>query len=297
MHKFLLFLLFPATLPFQLFAQKVSGHPRFSQGKTIIVSMEVKNTIAQQAGGQAIDFATNGTALHSFTITNATDDNTTLHHRLQRLSFGFDGMGQQSSFDSDNKKDRQSPFGKLFDEMLTKQYDMVIDIPGNTLMTIPEKIELSKQDDRLVVITTMLKDLTSVIYPPKKGTASFFKVLPDYEIGTGDSWTETTDTDSEKATTVNTLSAITDTTLVIAFKTNSTLLLHWEIMGTPAKTNLTNTTTGTIVLDKATGIIREKTSVTDSNGSTEAMGAVLPLTGKTTITTTVKQEEEQKKKL
>lgn len=289
MQKFLFFFFLPVVLPVSLLAQKVSGHPRFSQGNTITITTEIKNTVAQQAGGQAIDFSTQGGVLHTYTVTNTTEENTTLHHRLQRLHFGFEGMGQESSFDSDDKKALQSAFGKLFLEMQAKQYDMIIDVPGTTLLTIPQKIELGKQDDRLVIITNMLKDLTNVIYPPQKGAGSFFKVLPAYEVGIGDSWVDTTITDSEKAITVSTLTAITDSTLIVSFKTNSTVLLEWEMMGTSAKTNLNNTTTGTTVVDKATGLIRERTSTTESNGNTEAMGAVLPLTGKTTITTRVAQ--------
>lgn len=290
MHKPLLFLSFLSALSAQLSGQIVSGRLHFDQGKTLTITVELKSTIAQQAGGQAIDFSTNGTAVHSFTVTNVTDDNTTLHHRLQRIAFEFDGMGQKISFDPDKKNRQQDLFGKQFDEILAKKYDVVIDPAGTTLMAIPEKVELTKQDERLVIITNMLKDLTSVIYPPKKGTASFFRILPGYEAGIGDSWTDTVDTEQERSVTVNTLSAITDSTIVVDFKTSSVISIQSEMMGMQAKTNLSNTGTGKIILDRATGIIREKTSVTDSNGSTEVMGSVLPLTGKTTITMRVKQD-------
>ena len=53
---------------------------------------------------------------------------------------------------------------------------------------------------------------------------------------------------------------------------------------------MNNKTTGKIILDKATGIIRQKTSTTDSNGSTEAMGGTLPVTSKTTTVITVKPQ-------
>ena len=243
--------------------------------------------MAQQAGGQAIDFSTTGSATHSFRVTNTTDDNTTLHHEVQRIGFSFDGMGQKVNYDTDHKK--KSPLSQQFDELLGKKYDMIIDPAGKTLRAIPEKIELGKQDDRMMIITNMLKDLTGVVYPPAKGSASFFSVLPAGETGIGDSWTETVNTDTEKATTVSTLSAITDSTIVVDFKTNSVVSIKAEMMGMETKTSLTNTTTGQIILDKKTGIIRERTSVTDTNGNTEVMGSTLPLTGKTTITMRVTQ--------
>ena len=54
-------------------------------------------------------------------------------------------------------------------------------------------------------------------------------------------------------------------------------------MGMETTTNFNNKTTGKIIVDKATNIIREKNSVTDSKGTTEAMGNSIPVTSKTTI--------------
>jgi hypothetical protein len=290
MHKLLpgLFLLSVACFP--AFGQKVTGKLLFEQGKTITINMQVNSSIAQQAGNQAIDFATEGAAKHSYKVTNTTDNSTSLHHDLARLWFRFEGMGQKRSFDSDNPKDRQSQFGKQFDEICSKKYDVVIDTTGKTLMTIPQKIELTQQDERLVVIANMLRDLTSVIYPPQKGTASFFKVMPGYEVGIGDTWTDTTSTPGETSATSYTLSSITDSVFTVDFKTLAVSAIKSEIMGNIVTTNLTNTTTGKITLDKVTGIIREKTSTTSSSGTAEALGSSLPIHGKTTISIVVEQE-------
>jgi hypothetical protein len=272
------------------FGQKVSGKLKFDQGKTLTINMEITSTIAQQAGNQAIDFATEGAVLHSYKVTNATDNNTSLHHALNRLWFRFEGMGQKRSFDSDNPKDKQGQFGKQFDEICSKKYDIVIDTIGKTLMTIPQKIELTQQDERLIIIASMLKDLTSVIYPPRKGTASFFKVMPGYEVGIGDTWTDTTNTGSETSATSYTLAAITDSTYTVDFKTLAISVIRSEIMGNQVATNLTNTIAGKIILDRSTGIIREKTSITNSSGAAEAMGGSMPINGKTIINILVRQE-------
>src|SRR5262245_2203874 len=87
------------------FSQKIAGKIVFQQGQTIGISVELKTTVSQEAGGQAIDFTADGTAFHTFKVTNATENNNTLHHDVKRLAFHFDGMGQKRSFDSDNAKD------------------------------------------------------------------------------------------------------------------------------------------------------------------------------------------------
>jgi hypothetical protein len=289
MHQFILnFLFVVAVTP--LCAQKVSGKLQFATGEKFTVNMEIKNTVAQQAGGQAIDFLVTGSLAHHYRITDAGSDNTTLHHELDALDFQFQGMGQKRSFDSKRKKDTEDVFEKQFEELLAGKYDLVIDRAGKTIKVVPEKIVLTSQDERLAIVTDMLSDLTSVVHPPKKESPSFFAVLPAREIAVGDKWTDSIKTENQKTVTISILSAITDSTIIVDFNSTSVSNVTTQRMGRPARTNLTNITTGKIILNRKTGIIREKTSVTESNGTTEAMGGSLPITGKTFITITVRRE-------
>jgi len=287
MQKTTLFFLLFLSAGIYSNAQKVSGKLSFQQGDTLAISVEVKHTIAQQAMGQAIDFNLNGHADHCYNVTNSTDDNNTLHHKVQKLQFNFDGMGQKKGFDSDNKKDIDGPFGKPIKEMLTKEFDIIIDPNGKTLLVRPEKVSLEKPDERFAIIANMLKDLTSVVYPPEKGNASFFKVLPEEGAAIGESWQETFKNENESGITTYTLSAATDSTLIVDFKTVSSSSSKAEMMGIETNTTMKSNAAGRIILDKATGIIREKTNTIEANGATEAMGNSMPIHSKTTISIVV----------
>jgi hypothetical protein len=270
-------------------AQKISGKLNLQQGDTLVINVEVKQTVAQQAMGQAIDFNVNGNAHHYYKVTNSTEDNSTLHHKVQKLHFDFDGMGQKRAFDSDNKKDIEGPFGKPIKEILTKEFDIIIDPNGKTLLVKPEKIALEKPDDRFAIIASMLKDLTSVVYPPEKGNASFFKVLPEEGAAIGESWQETFKNENESGITTYTLSAVTDSTVIVDFKTVSSSSTKAEMMGMETNTTMKSNAAGKIVLDKTTGIIREKTNTIEATGATEAMGNSMPINSKTIIAITVKR--------
>jgi Family of unknown function (DUF6263) len=270
------------------FSQKVSGKIEFQQGQTIGITIELKTTVSQEAGGNTIDFTADGTAIHSFKVTNATDENSTLRHQVNRIAFSFDGMGQKRSFDSENKKDPDQLFGKTVKDLLSKTYDMVVDPAGNVLIVRPEKIEQTNNDDRLSIVLNMLKDVTSIVYPPKKNEASFFKVLPEAGVALNESWTETGGDSSGVFKTTYTLSAITDSVLIVDVKGQSSTITNAEMMGMQTSTTMNNAYTGKIIIDKASGIIREKTMTTVSNGSTEAMGGTMPVTSKTTVTIKLK---------
>lgn len=276
---------------FDSFTQKVSGKLQMEQGKTYAVTMQVKTTIAQQAMGQAIDFLVDATGQHSFRVTNATEDNSTLNHSVQRVAFSFDGMGQKRNFDSDNEKDLNGPFGKPIKELLEKKYDMIINPGGTALMLLPEKVELTNNDPRMAIISNMMKDVFSMVQPPAKGAPSFFKVLPDTETGIGEPWTTSTTNENGKYDAAYNISAITDSTIVVDFVTSSTTVTKAEMMGNPTTTNLSNKSTGKIIIDRATGIIREKTETMDSTGNTETSFGSLPVTSKTITTITVSKKD------
>jgi hypothetical protein len=255
--------------------------------------MEVRNTVSQEAMGNAIDFIADGLATHEFKVTNTTDDNHTLHHQVRNFNFKFDGMGSKYSFNSGNEKDLKGFFGPTAKEILSKSYDMVIDQSGKVLLVKPEQIVLKKTDDRVTIIFNMLRDLTSLVYPPKKNEASFFKVLPDTAVSINQSWSESGEDEYGKFTTTYTLAAITDSTLIVNLEGKSSSVTKAEMMGTQTTTSMNNSYTGKVIIDKATGVIREKLVNTVSNGNTEAMGGNLPVTSKSTITIKVSLEPEQ----
>lgn len=287
MKRLLLFFLFNPIVLFS-FGQKISGKLKFDQGQALNITMQTKTTIAQQAMGQAIDFNIDATGIHEYKVTNYTDDNSTLNHQLKGISFAFDGMGQKRTFDSNNEKDLNGPFGKPIKDLLDKKFDMIIDPSGNTLMAVPEKIELTQNDSRMALVSNMMKDVFELVQPPKKGRASFFKVLPESEVGKGDTWTESYDIDGGKYNANYTLADITDSLIIIDFTATSTTITKAEMMGNETTTTMNNKSTGKILVDKVTGIMREKTITTESNGTTEAPFGSLPVTSRTSTVISVK---------
>ena len=273
-----------------IYGQKVSGILKFEQGKTLSIHMEIKTSVAQQAMGNAIEFTADGSAIHSYKVINATTDNTTLHHEANKIAFTFEGMGQKRSFNSGNETDMTGQFGEPVKNILSKKFDVIVDPNGKVLTIRPEKMDTLKADERLAIVLNMLKDITDVVYPPQKGEASFFKVLPINETAKGESWTDSLQNETGKFKTIYTLSAITYSTIVVEFTGNATTISKAMMMGRETTTTMNSTSIGKIILDKTTGIVKEKIINTESNGNTEAMGGAVPVTARTTITIHVKPE-------
>lgn len=269
-------------------AQKVTGKLQFNQGQVAEITMQVKTTIAQEAMGQAIDFNIDATGVHTFQVTNSTEENTTLNHRMKQVSFYFDGMGQKRKFDSREEKDINGPFGKPMKDLLEKKYDIIIDSNGRTLMAIPEKVVYGETDNRMALITSLLKDVTALVQPPAKGKPSFFQVLPDRETGVGDSWKDGYEDSTGKMNATYTVTGLNDTLIVVEFVINSVTTTKAEMMGNETVTTMNNKSTGKILLDRMTGIIREKIINTESSGTTEGPFGSVPVTSKTSTLITVR---------
>lgn len=271
-----------------LYSQKVSGKLKFDQGQTLNIELQLKTTIAQQAMGQAIDFNVDANAQHNYKITNVTDDNTTLHHKVKKISFSFDGMGQKMNFDSDKEKDMNSQFGKSFKDLLDKKYDIIVDTTGNVLMAMPAKVDITEKDSRMAIISSMLKEVMDIVQPPQKGNPSFFKILPDSGASKGGKWTVASTVNGVRKQAAYVVSDITDSTILVDFVENSVTVTKADMMGTETTTTMNNKSTGKIILDRLTGIMREKSSTTESNGNTEGAFGNVPVTSKTTSVIKIK---------
>ncbi len=264
-------------------AQPAATGLHFQQGQVIRIHMAMK----LDAGQQGADLHVEGNSMHSFKVTNSTTENTTLHHQVDHIGFNFEGLGQKLEFDSDKEKDMKGNFGKPVKEILEKNYDAIIDTNGKVLMVNPEKFTSNAADNQMAFVTNLLKDILDVVEPPRKNGASFFKIFPDKPISIGDSWSDTLLTEAVQSISNYKLSAISDSTYTIELIENAATTTKATIMGAESITSMTNKTTGTLILSRQTGILKEKKLLTESSGTTNIMGMPLPVTSKSSSIITV----------
>ncbi|HYC40419.1 MAG TPA: DUF6263 family protein [Chitinophagaceae bacterium] len=266
----------------QASGQAYQASLKFSPDQKWKVTTSVKTHLAQQVMNQAVDFDVDGEAVQLYTVTHAAGGSSTLRHRAEAIRFHFDGMGQKRSFDSKNDKDLSGPFGKPVRQLLDQSFDMVLDPMGRVLMVQPETLEL-EIDERLQLIMDLMSHLFDGIKPPQRGRPSFFTVLPDSAVNIGSKWNFSFQDSTGAYSTDYELSSLTDSTLVIDLKGKSRTSSASEMMGMEVITTLDNQTSGQILVDRGTGILREKNLVIHSSGSRIAMGGTMPVNATTNV--------------
>jgi hypothetical protein len=264
-------------------AQKINSRIRMEQGAVYEVQTEVKNLLAQQVNGMSFDFNLDGSSVSQYAVTNTTDENISLRHSLQRIHFLFDGMGSKQSFDSDKPKDLEREFARPLRDMLAKSYDMIVDSLGKTLLVLSPSAAPSQGDDQYRLISSMMGELGAMATPPKKGEPTVFMAWPGGEMAVGESWTISSNAANDKYSTVYILREINDSIYRVEFSGTGTRRVENEMRGTSFVINLKTVTQGEMIVDRGTGIIKEKTSTIESTGSSELMGSSTPVTGKTTM--------------
>lgn len=236
----------------------------------------------------AISFEVDGGALFNYKVLEIDGAKTTLQHQAQSINFRFNGMGQKHSFNSNDSSDLAGPFGDDIKNILSKKYEMTIDNTGRVISIDPRESNKIIADERTAIVLNMIKDISDMANPPQEGQASFFKIFPYRSVAIGESWADSSQNINGSVKTVYTLSGLTDSTLIVDFKNYSTIISRTTLMGNETTTTLNGTGTGKVFIDKDTGIMKEKYSITETGGTVEAMGVTTPVNSKTTIVVRIK---------
>jgi hypothetical protein len=286
-----IFLIAAVTLSLNGFAQKVAGNISFPKGKKLEVVTEMKKSNSLEVMGQSMETTVTSTMNEELDIEDANAGGATIEHKVKRLVFNAEGgmMGSQS-FDSEKESDRNGDLGKAFDKSLKNKYKMMVDASGRVKQVKLDDDnpngKMSAEDEQMAQLLSMQLGLNLAV--PKAGAQTLFSVLPGREIAQGDTWTDTTS--SQKGTRRSAtykVSSITATDVVLDYTEELTVNTTQEMMGQEATINTKDKSSGQITLDRATGLLKKKTSTVDSSGTIEAQGMSIPISGKTSITVTV----------
>jgi hypothetical protein len=270
------------------FAQTVPNKLSFQKGQKFEVYTQLNRSSSQELMGQNMESSVTSAITASYDINDVVKEEATIESKIRRIKFDMSMMGREENFDSDNKDDLNSDMGKMIGKALDSKYTLTINPQG--VVTNVKEDESAKKDkaDPAAGMMGMMMGGMNTGGAPKVGDPSLFKILPDKAVAKGESWTEDTKDASGTRKTTYTVTDITATEVLLNFVEESTLETKQEIMGNEAAISVKAKSNGTITLDKASGILKQKTFVTNSKENISAGGMTIPSTSKMTTTITVK---------
>jgi Family of unknown function (DUF6263) len=271
-------------------AQKVDAKLHFQKGKLDVITV-VDRTSTFEVMSQSMESIAKSTTHEILDVQNVSGNAIIIEHKLKRLIFSAEQMGQNQTFDSEKDEDRKGEMGKMIEKNLKDKYTMTVDNTGKIITVTDDQISKGKNDKNLEGMADMIGSQLGInLTIPKAGAYSMFKILPNKTIALGDAWVDTNSTKGISRKTMYRVNTITNDEIILDVTEETTTAMVQQMMGQNANVNMTDKFKGRITIDKKTGLLKKRTGTSVSEGTVEAQGMTIPMTAKTSITTTVKPE-------
>jgi hypothetical protein len=271
-------------------AQKVDAKLHFQKGKLDVITV-VDRTSTFEVMSQSMESIAKSTTHEILDVQNVSGNAIIIEHKLKRLIFSAEQMGQNQTFDSEKDEDRKGEMGKMIEKNLKDKYTMTVDNTGKIIAVTDDQISKGKNDKNLEGMADMIGSQLGInLTIPKAGAYSMFKILPNKTIALGDAWVDTNSTKGISRKTMYRVNTITNDEIILDVTEETTTAMVQQMMGQNANVNMTDKFKGRITIDKKTGLLKKRTGTSVSEGTVEAQGMTIPMTAKTSITTTVKPE-------
>jgi hypothetical protein len=273
------------------FAQKVNNKLTFTKGQKMEVVTEIKRNMNLEVMGQSMETVSNVTFTESYDVQDATANSASIEHKVKRLLLDITGgMGGSQSFDSEKESDMNGEMGKMFKKSLKNKYTITVDPTGKiTAVKADDDNPNAKKTEEDQAAQMVSGQLGLNMDLPKEGDLTVFKLLSEKEVGQGSSWIDSSSsTEGKKVMTNYTVSGITNTEILLDYSSTIDTHTTQQMMGQEATINLKDKVTGKVILDRKTGLLKQKTASAVSEGSIDAQGMSIPLSGKSNATITVK---------
>ena len=279
MKKIVVSFLFFAAFNSQ--AQKVSGKLSFQKGEKLEMTSNI-NTTAETPMGENSGSTITTTV---YDIKDASAAGATVEQSTKKMKMSISVMGQDKTIDSDNPEDLKGTFGQPVKEMLNKKTEFTIDANGIITAVKEEDKKKSDGNDMSAMFMQQMSPATALL---KSGRASFFKILPAYEVGKGDSWLDSMTLEGVVTNITTTVKDITASEIILDYVGNGKIDTKKEMMGMSVDMKGNTKSNGTMTLDKATGLLKQKTDTMISDMTANMSGQEMNIKTKVTTVTTLK---------
>jgi hypothetical protein len=256
------------------FAQKVDNKIHFQKGQKLEMDITLNSTITSAMGEAKVD----GLITRSFDVEDVKDGNAVVEHKVKRIKVNFESAMGTQSFDSENEADLNSEAGKTAEKSLKNKYTMVIDPTGRVVSVKLDDDNPNTDSSRAPtdMMSNLLAQTVEGMKVPAPGDKTDFSILPDRQVSVGDTWTDS----SDNKKTVYTVVDVNENDIAVIFNQTENVHVTQQSMGMDIVLNSVDTTTGRIRIDRKTGLLKEKSANTVSEGTMEAMGQSAPVSKK-----------------
>jgi hypothetical protein len=242
-------------------------------------SSAVKGNVTQEMMGQSMEILMDVSTDRNITVKEAAAADYQLDAVTTRIKMNMNFMGQDRSFDSDNKNDMTGEMKDAGKDVNVVK-PLVLSTEGKCKLSekaSPEKAETNP-------LSSMMEQMTGG-GTDEVVTEGYFMLIPQGKKA-GDNWTDSVITGSSKTYWVYTWESTNANIAVIKANAKATINTTMNMQGMDMAMNLTNDVAEDRKVNLTSGVITSKISTMKINGTMDVMGQSVPMTGTVTTTTT-----------
>lgn len=248
-------------------------------GQKIIVESTADVQASLSVGG---DLTSNSKTTNALEVKNTAGDNIIISNTLTRAKVNMNMMGQANNYDSESKSGNNEQMAELFDSRLNKAVDVIIYSSNGKPVNDSKKQKKADAGD-----ANLGSDLLKVFSEnaTDEGVVSgAFTIVPKGK-NIGDTWTDTTGSGKNaKTISTYTLKSVTGNEATIQTNVVSNAVNKLSFQGMEFEIKTETKTTGEIVTDLATGMVKKRTGTSDITGSIPMMGQEMPISARSATT-------------
>jgi hypothetical protein len=262
-----------------IFSQSLSattsapGKIKLVNGQKIMVETKL---IIEAGLGMGMELNSTSTNQNLLEVKNSTAGNYTISNTLTKMKLDMNMMGQPTSYDSEKKGSNSDDMAKIFDERMNKPTDIIID--NKTGLAITENKKVKKADTENANPADDLMKMFGDISDDAVVSAAFEMIPTGKKIG--DSWSDTLTMKDSKTIRNYTFKSVTGNDAVLLLDIVSTATNKMEFQEMEFEIKSTTKTTGEILTDLNTSLVKQKTTTSDITGSFQMMGQDMPISAK-----------------
>lgn len=227
--------------------------------------------------GQSMESSVDNNSTKVYEVTDKRSTETDISFTTTKVKANMQAMGQEMDYDSD-KKDNSGPLAEQIGNTVGKTNNMTINAMGKVI----------KEDNAEKIGGSMMNMGSASL----SNNSLFYASLIGRDLKQNNSIADSVVTDSEKMKSKivgnYVVQSIENNIATVLFTGTQTMSGVVEQMGQEMNMTGTSKVNAEIKMNVATGIILESKTTIDGSNSIDAMGMTIPVTLKSTTTSTVK---------
>ncbi|KAA9040865.1 hypothetical protein FW778_02155 [Ginsengibacter hankyongi] len=255
-----------------------------AKGQKYVIENKITTTSNSEMQGQSMETNADVTSTYNIEVNDIKDDNYDMTNKLAAIKLNMTTMGQNVSFDSDNKEDMNGGMGSSLKDFINHPNAVVMDKSGNVI--VANKPDSAKANDATSPMQMMLKQMGD---PEQQGYGAKMAFLPvSKTLKTGTTWKDSTSDNGITKITNYAVKGINGNMATLSVSGTENRDTKMEMQGMEINTKTKGTFSGEETVDITTGVIVQNNSTMDASGNISVMGQEIPTKVKVVSVTTVK---------